>query len=440
MPTEPPAETSDIEQVKRPRGADNVTLQHVPMPLRVTAAWSWRIVVIGIVAMAGFAAFLNLAAVMVPLIIALLIAAPLERFVTKLAKHHIPRGLGSAMTILTGLVIILALIALAGTSIVTGFDDLRQAAVSGFDTFIDWLSTGPLHISSAQIDEAVTNLTGLLQDNALGVASSAVGVTSAIGGMLAGAIIAMLSLFFFMRDGRSMWEWAVRITPVEDKARMDRAGLNAWHTLARYTKTSAFVAFVDAVGIGVGAWIIGVPLALPIGILVFLFSFIPLFGATISGIVAVLVALFDGGWKTALVMLLVVLVVQQLEGNVLYPWLFGKAASIHPMAILLTVSGGTLILGLVGAVIAVPLLAFVTAFVYGYRRDFNAEKEDPPISSTIPVIADKSRDAIRKARETISQTTEIRVRRNGRNIADDSRGDATNSGESTASKDTDEPT
>ncbi len=388
------------------------------MPLRVTAAWSWRIVVVGIVGIALFTAFLNLASLMVPLIIALLIAAPLERFVTRLERYGIHRGWGSALTILLGVVIILALVTLAGTSIVTGFGDLREAAISGFNTFIDWLSDGPLHISSDQIDEGVKNLTGLLQDNALGVASSAVGVTSAIGGMFAGTIIALLALFFFMRDGRTMWVWAVGHVPVEDKERVDHAGLNAWHTLARYTKTSAFVALVDAVGIGVGAWIIGVPLALPIGILVFLFSFIPLFGATISGIVAVLVALFAGGWKTALVMLIVVIVVQQVEGSVLYPWLFGKAASIHPMVILLTVSAGTLILGLVGAVVAVPLLAFVTAFVTGYRKDFNPEKEDPPISSTIPIIADKSRDAFRRARETISHTTEIRVRKNRRDIAD----------------------
>lgn len=393
------------------RGEADITAAHVPMALRVTAAWSWRIVIIGILGLALFSAFLRLSSLMVPLIVALLIAAPLERLVTKLANHGVPRGGGAALTILSGLLIIVALITLAGTSIVAGFDELRDAAISGYDKFLDWLSSGPLHLSGEQIDQAVTNLTGLLQDNALGVANSAFGITSAVGGVLAGAIIAMLALFFFLRDGRTLWVWGVNHMPVADRDRVDRAGLNAWHTLARYTKTSAFVAFVDAVGIGLGAWIIGVPLALPIGILVFLFSFIPLFGATLSGIIAVLVALFDGGWKTALIMLAIVIVVQQVEGSVLYPWLFGKAASIHPMVILLTVSAGTLILGLVGAVIAVPLLAFATALVTGYRKDFDPETEDPPISSTIPIIAGKSRIAIRKARESISHTTEIRVRK-----------------------------
>lgn len=417
MPDKTKDDAPEIKPSHRVRGEDNITAAHVPMALRVTAAWSWRVVVIGIVGIALFTAFLNLSQLMVPLIIALLIAAPLERFVSRLARHGFPRSAGAALTILAGLLIITALVALAGTSIVAGFDDLKDAAVSGFNTFIDWLSSGPLHVGSDKIDQGVNNLTGLLQDNAMGVASSAFGVTTAIGGLVAGSIIALLALFFFLRDGRIMWVWAVNHMPVEDRGRVDRAGLNAWHTLARFTQTSAFVAFVDAVGIGLGAWIIGVPLALPIAILVFLFSFIPLFGATISGAVAVLVALFDGGWKTALVMVAVVLVVQQIEGNVLYPWLFGKAASIHPMVILLTVSAGTLILGLVGAVVAVPLLAFATAFVTGYRKEFNPEREDPPISSAIPIIADKSRSALRTARERISHTTEIRVRKNRSTIA-----------------------
>lgn len=407
-------EPESTTQSERP---SDVAVYHVPMPLRVSAAWSWRIVVVGVVAFAGFTAFLNLASLFVPLIIALLIAAPLERLVTALERRRIPRGLGAAATILVGVLLVMALVALAGTSIVTGFGDLREAAVNGFDTFLDWLSSGPLRVSSAQIDEGVKSLTSLAQDNALGFASSAVGVTSAIGGMFAGIVIALLALFFFMRDGRTMWVWAVGVLPVDDKSRVDRAGLNAWHTLARYTKTSAFVALVDAVGIGVAAWLLGVPLALPIAILVFLFSFIPLFGATLSGAVAVLVALFDGGWTTALWMLFFVFLVQQIEGNILYPWLFGKAASIHPMAILLTISAGTLILGLVGAVVAVPILAFVTAFGTGYRKDFTSEEEERPISSAIPVLAGKSRDAYRKARETISHTTEIRIRKQHPDVA-----------------------
>src|SRR5690606_39027579 len=133
--------------------------------------------------------------------------------------------------------------------------------------------------------------------------------------------------------------------------RVDLAGTAAWGTLRRYARTSAFVALIDAVGIGIGAWILGIPLVIPIAILVFLFSFVPMFGAAISAAIAVLVALVDGGWTKALIMLGIVIVVQQLEGSILYPLMSGKAASLHPIVILLSVSAGTLLAGCVGAVI-----------------------------------------------------------------------------------------
>jgi predicted PurR-regulated permease PerM len=169
------------------------------------------------------------------------------------------------------------------------------------------------------------------QDNAWGLASGALSVTGVVGGLVAGVIIALLSLFFFLRDGRVIWSWIADLVPGEEaSARVDRAGMGAWRMLRKYTQTSVFVAFVDAVGIGAVAWILGVPLAFPIAILTFVTSFIPLVGAGIAGVVATLIALVDGGWTTAAFMLAGVLLVQQIEGNVLYPWLFGKAVSIHP--------------------------------------------------------------------------------------------------------------
>jgi len=184
----------------------------------------------------------------------------------------------------------------------------------------------------------------------------------------AGALIALFCLFFFLRDGRGMWLWLVGLLPEQARERTDFAGRAGWATLGAYTRTSVFVAFVDSVGIGLGAWILGLPLALPIAILVFLGSFIPIVGATVTGAVAVLVALVDGGWVTALIMLGIVILVQQLEGSILYPWLFGRAAAVHPVAILLTVAAGTIVAGMVGALLAVPLLALTKSFISGLRR------------------------------------------------------------------------
>ncbi|WP_084105977.1 AI-2E family transporter [Demequina sp. NBRC 110056] len=394
--------TSSVLYTEQPSVIDRV-----PVTLRVTAAWSWRIVIVGVVLVAAAWGFTNLSALFVPLIIALIIAAPLERLVARMAQIGIPRALGSILAILALISIVLGLGTLASTSFVNDFDQLKDSAIEGFETFVAWLVDGPLGISQEQIDEVVSNIQGFVQDNVLGVASGALSVGSAIGAMFAGIIIALVALFFFMRDGRQIWTWTVGLLPDSSVERADHAGMHAWVTLRRYTQTTVFVAFVDAVGIGLGAWILGVPLALPIAIIVFLFSFIPLIGATLSGAVASLVALVDGGWTTALLMLGVVLLVQQIEGNVLYPWLFGKAASIHPLAVLLTISAGTLTMGLIGAIIAVPIVATLYAFKRGLRLGDAIEEVDrPPISTQMPVVAER----LRRARDAVTHTGEIRTR------------------------------
>lgn len=349
----------------------------MPYGLVITAAWAWRIIVIGVVAFVLVSIFATLSTILMPIIIALIIAAPLEHLVSRMEKHHIPRGAGAAIVILSLTFIVLGLMAAAGGTIAAGFTELKEEAVEGFNTFLEWLVNGPLHVDQAQIDSLADRAQELLQKNWIGVANGALSVTATIGSVLAGTVIALLSLFFFLRDGRLMWLWGVRSITGTNADRVDNAGVAAWGTLGGYARTSAFVAFIDAVGIALGAWILGLPLVIPIAIVVFLFSFVPMFGAAISGAVAVLVALVDGGWVKALIMLGVVVLVQQLEGAILYPWLFGKSASLHPMVILLSVSAGTLLAGFIGAVIAVPFVSFVTTFISKLRDPDAPAPGDP---------------------------------------------------------------
>jgi predicted PurR-regulated permease PerM len=374
-------------------GADGARHGAVPYGLVITAAFAWRIAIIGLVLLSLFTALATLTTIVLPLLIAILICAPLERLVTRLQRRGVPRGAGAGIVLFGFVTIILGLFAIAGSTIVAGFDELKQEALAGFDKFLGWLTTGPLQLDQAQIDNWVATATTWLQENWAGVANGALSVTGTIGTMFAGIAIGLLALFFFMRDGRSMWLWAAKTLTGRNAPQVDNAGRNAWITLRRYTMTSAFVAFVDAVGIGLAAWLLGIPLVLPIMIMVFLFSFIPLFGATISGAIAVAVALVDGGWVTALIMLGAVIVVQQIEGSILYPWLFGKAVSIHPMVVLVSVSTGTLVAGLFGAVIAVPLVAFGYAFAVGLRKEYVVE-EPPPISGQFPQLAARTRAAL----------------------------------------------
>jgi predicted PurR-regulated permease PerM len=363
------------------RANSRAALRQVPVPLEVGAQWAWRLIVIGIVAIALMSMIATFSALLVPLAVALLIAAPLERIVGKLHRKGWSRGL-AALTILLGLIVtVLGLLAAAGREFVSSYDDLKVQARDGLDRIIGWLASSPLNVDPAKAQDYIDHIGDTISANRGGLVSGALSVTATVGALAAGALIALICLFFFLRDGRRLWIPIVRLFPKAARDDLDRAGTAAWSTLAAFTKTSVFVALIDAVGIGLGAWILGLPLALPIGILVFLGSFIPSFGSLITGLMATLIALVDGGVGTALIMLGIVMVVQQVEGNVLYPWLFGKEASIHPLAIILALSVGTIVAGIPGALLAVPALAVAKAF-YAELRDEPEDNSDDGLDVT----------------------------------------------------------
>jgi predicted PurR-regulated permease PerM len=186
--------------------------------------------------------------------------------------------------------------------------------------------------------------------------------------VLAGFFIVLFVTFFFLRDGAQIWAFVTHFLPRGARLPVWQAGNEAWETLYSYVRATVFVAFVDALGIGVGAAVLGVPLALPLGALVFLSSFIPVVGATLSGAVAVLVALVAKGPLTALIMLGVVIAVQQLEGHVLQPFVMGRAVALHPLAVVLVLTAGIVIAGIVGGLIAVPILAVLNTAVRSLAR------------------------------------------------------------------------
>lgn len=363
----------------------------VPFGVRVAGAWSWRLIAIGVVLIALSTTFGALTTLAVPLVIAVIIAAPLGKFVTWMESKRIPRGLGAIVAIILLVGTFSGLTTIAGVTIANSAGDLQERITTGIDQILDWIADGPLDISRDELQEGIDTAVEFGQDNAWGLAGGTVSVVGFAGAFVASIIIAIIALFFFLRDGRQMWLWIIRLLPGRSTAeRVDTAGIKGWDTLHRYTRTAVIVAAVDAVGIGLVAWILGVPLALPIAILTFVLAFIPIVGATVAGAVAVLIALVDGGWTTALLMLAGVLVVQQLESDVLYPWLFGKASALHPFAILVTISAGTLTLGIVGAVIAVPILAFGFSFAKSLNSAED-QPDDPDDESSTP-DEDQSRE------------------------------------------------
>ncbi|HLT85058.1 MAG TPA: AI-2E family transporter [Phototrophicaceae bacterium] len=361
-PDLPPTATTAVQ--RPPRAPDEPAELAVPYPMRAAAAWSWR--VLAVAAVAALVGYLVIVfkTVVVAFVIAVLLAVLLDPVSAWLRKRlRFPRALAAIVTLAGVIVLVGGLLTLAGRSIVVGFAGLAEQAVQGFDELLAWVSDGPLGIDQQQleawIDEAMTQLEG----NAGTLASGALAATTTVTEFVAGALISIFCLFFFLKEGRRIWQWFVRLVPARARDRANEAGIRGWITLGGYARTQILVAFVDAVGIGLGAWALGLPLVLPLTILVFLGAFIPIVGALVSGSVAVLVALVDQDLQTALIMLVVVLAVQQLEGNILQPWLMGNAVSLHPVAVLLAVTAGTGVAGVLGALLAVPVAAVINTVV-----------------------------------------------------------------------------
>jgi predicted PurR-regulated permease PerM len=349
---------------------DDVTAT-VPRAVRVSAAWSWRFLLMAAALAVLFWVLAVLKTVVVPVAIALLVTIVLTPLVTWLQRRvRLPRAAASGVALLGLLAVIGLLIGLAGSSIASGIAELWQEAGQGIGKVTAWLAQGPLHVSTAQVDDYVSRIGSSISKDSGGLVSGALSVTTTVGHVAAGTLIAIFCTFFFLLDGRAIWTWVVGLLPLVAREPMHQAGRRALITLGAYTRTQILVAFVDAVGIGVGAAVLRVPLALPLGIIVFVGSFIPIVGAVLTGSIAILVALVAQGPGAAALMLVVVLAVQQLEGHVLQPFLMGHAVSMHPVAVLLVVATGSLMAGVVGALFAVPVAAVLnTVVLYLHGHD-----------------------------------------------------------------------
>jgi len=343
----------------RPHGADAV-----PPSIQTAAAWSWRLLLIGALVTAGFYVTALFKVIVVPVAIALLLTVlltPVRRVLQR--RLHFSRGLASISALLGMLAVVGGLVTVAGSTIVSGISELREKAIDGFNEFMDWLEAGPFGIGAEQINGYLKELEGVISSSQDTIVSGALGAATTVGHVAAGAVIALFCTFFFLLDGRGIWSWCVGLFPVRSRDTIHQAARRGIVTLSAYTRTQILVALVDAVGIGVGAAFFVPSLALPLGILVFVGSFIPIIGAVVTGAVAVLVVLVANGWVAALIMLGIVLAVQQIESHALQPFLMGHAVSLHPVAVLLVVAGGGFAAGIVGALFAVPLAATINTVV-----------------------------------------------------------------------------
>jgi putative heme transporter len=348
----------------------------VPRPLKIAGSWAWRILVVGIVLFYVLKLIGILTIVVIPLTIALLLAALLAPAVARLRRLGVPRTLATAIVVVGGLAAVVGTLTLVINAFIDGLPQLRDNALQGLQEIQRWLREGPLDLSQNQLNSLLDSAQSALRDNQDRLTDLGITTASTAVEVLSGTFLVLFALFFFLRDGRMIWRFGVNLLPAQAREPLDQAGLASWRSLVSYVRATVLVAFIDAVGIGVGLALLKVPLALPLAALVFLTAFIPIIGATLSGAVAVLVALVTNGPLTALVVLIIVIAVQQIEGHLLQPLIMGRAVAIHPLAVIVGIASGLVLGGIVGALIAVPIIAVLNTgirYLANYRAPSQQE-------------------------------------------------------------------
>lgn len=366
-------------------GPSNVARAQVPWGYDLAAAWAWRFIVIAVAGLMILYTIRYFAVLVIPVIIALFIAALCAPLVSVMERIGIPRKLAALMTVVGGIAAVVALVAFVTQQVASGAGDLSTQVSNGLGEIRDWLKTGPIDASESQIDQWIADSQDYIQTQGADLAKHASEFGVAVSHIFAGMFIVLFATYFFLADGHLIWAWIVRIFPRAARTRADSSGRVAWRSLTQFVRATVLVAGVDAIGIMIIAAILNVPLVSAIGVIVFLGAFVPLVGAFVSGGVAVLVALVAHGPVVALIMLGGVVLVQQIEAHILQPFLMGRFVSVHPLGVILAIAGGVIVAGIAGALVAVPLAAALNAVVQHLAEYTDigdgveeAQESDPP--------------------------------------------------------------
>ena len=329
------------------------------------AQWSLRLIVIaGGTYLVGFVIG-RLWVIVLPVVLALILATVLWPPVAFLRRKGWPPALAALTVVLGALAALTGIIALITPPVADQIQEIAVAASDGLTRIQDWLTGPPLNLSEDQISAARESLSDRLQDSASVIASGVVTGVTAVGTALVGLFIVLFLTFFFVKDGPRFLPWLRRSVGERAGRHLDAVLRRCWRTLGGFIRSQAAVGLIDAVLIGIGLLILGVPLVLPLMVLTFFGGFIPIVGAFIAGALSVLVALVTEGPTTALIVLVIVFAVQQIEGNVLQPMLQSRSLRLHEGVILLAVAAGSSLYGVTGAFLAVPIVA-IAAEVFRY--------------------------------------------------------------------------
>ncbi|WP_228266360.1 AI-2E family transporter [Ornithinimicrobium ciconiae] len=331
--------------------------------MAVTAKWSLRFIIVVVAAAILLWLLAKVWVGILPVMLALIVATVLSGPVSWMRRRGVPSGLAAALTLLVSLLVVLGTLAAIAPSIIAQTGDVVDRASEGITTVRQWLGGPPVNLDNEQLDSAIQEATGWLQERASDIASGVfTGVSAATSALVTLGLVLVLT-FFFIKDGPDFLPWLRRNAGRAAGEHLTEMLTRVWLTLGGFIRTQAIVSAVDAFFIGLGLVILGVPLAPALAILTFMAGFIPIVGAFVAGALAVLVALVSNGWVTALWVLGIVLLVQQLEGNVLQPLLQSRSMKMHPVLILLAVAAGGTLFGIPGAFLAVPVAASVVVSI-----------------------------------------------------------------------------
>ena len=320
--------------------------------------------------------------VFTPLLIALIVASALRPFMRFLLARGANESLAAAITLILSVAVFGGVVTLVVFGIRGEWDTLFTSASEGLDSLQELLTSGTLPIDSAQIDSVRESVIDFATSSQFG-SGALVGVSVAAE-IVAGVVLGLVVLFYFLKDGPRIWSFLIQPLAGKRHERAVRVGVSSVEVFGNYVRGTAIVAFVDALFIGIGLWILQVPLALPLAVIVFVGAFIPIVGATAAGILAALVALVTNDLTTAIIVVTIVVAVNQLEGNFLSPVVLGKSLRLHGLVILLALTAGTILGGIVGAVISVPIAAVGWAVI----KAWNAPTPPVPVTPVpVPPVA-----------------------------------------------------
>ncbi len=346
----------------------------VPRVLDSAAAWAWRVLVTAAAVALAAWVLIKLYVVVVPVVLALFLAAVLEPLAARLRARRWPPVLAAVTVFFGALGVLVAVLVWIGASVASQFGDLGEQIDEAVVSAKEWAQGEPLNWSQEKVDQQEAEIRDLVRGASGGVAQQAAGQARLAGEVIGGIILMLFTLFFLMKDGARMADWIRQRLPPSSRDDWVAITRHSRFIMKQYLVATAATGFIDAVLIGIALWVLGVPLILPLAVLTFLGGFIPLVGATVAGLVAAVVALVTNGVGTALLVVAVTVAVQQIEGNLLQPLILERAVRLHALVTVWAVSAGLLVGGLLGAFLSVPLVAIAVG-VGSHYRSANAAPE-----------------------------------------------------------------